>query len=296
MDFVEFKAVLAVANHRSFRRAAAELGMSPSALSHAVSQLERRLGVRLFNRTTRSVAVSEAGEQFLAQVRPALAALNDAMTGLSAFRETPAGTIRINASEGAARIILAPVVMAFLRRFPDMRVDIVTNGKFTDIVAEGFDAGIRSAGDVPLDMIAVPCSPPVRFVVVGAPAYFAHHAVPLRPEELDEHECIRTRMPGGSLYPWEFQRGAQKVVITPQGTLTLDNENLMVAAAVEGAGLAWTSVWSVQEHIADGKLVTALEDWSADEAGLVLYYPSHRHIPAGMQALVDLLKKMTFGT
>lgn len=291
MNLVELNAVVAVATHRSFRKAAAELGMSPSALSHAVSNLEQHMGVRLFNRTTRSVSVSEAGEQFLARVRPALGAITEAMDGVSAFRATPSGTIRINASEGAARVILAPVVLAFLRRYPDMQVDIVTEGRLVDIVADGFDAGIRAEGNVPMDMIAVTCSPPIRFVVVGAPSYFAERGVPHAPEDLRGHSCIRSRLPGGALYPWEFERAGERFAINPQGPLTLDNHNLMVAAALAGAGLVWTSIWGVRELIAQGRLVTALEDWSPEEGCLKLYYPSHRHIPAGMQAFIAMLRE-----
>lgn len=287
---IGLNAVVAVAAHRNFRKAAAELGMSPSALSHAVSTLERRMGVRLFNRTTRSVALSEAGEQFLARIGPALGQITEAMDGVNEFRDTPAGTIRLNTSEGAARVILAPIVLEFLQRYPDMRVDLVTEGRLVDIVAEGFDAGIRSAESVPLDMIALACSPPIRFVVVGAPSYFKGRRKPATPDDLRNHRCIRSRLPGGALYRWEFQRGDEKIAIDPMGPLTLDNHNLMVAAAVHGAGLAWTSEWAVAEQLAAGTLVQVLERWSPQLPGLCLYYPSHRHIPAGMKAFLEVVR------
>jgi DNA-binding transcriptional LysR family regulator len=286
---IELNAVVAVATHRSFRKAAVELGMSPSALSHAITSLEQRIGVRLFNRTTRSVALSEAGEQFLARIRPALGQIADAMVGVNEFRDTPSGTLRLNSSEGAAQMILAPVVLEFLRRYPEMQVDLVTEGRLVDIVAEGFDAGIRSAENVPLDMVSVLCSPPIRFVVVGAPSYFKGRRKPTVPDDLREHSCIRSRLPSGALYRWEFQRGDERISIDPDGPLTLDNHHLMVAAALEGAGLIWTSIWNVEEALASGKLIHVLEQWSPQVAGLCLYYPSHRHVPAGMKAFLALI-------
>lgn len=291
MNRADLNAIVAVAKHRSYRKAAAALGVSPSALSYTVSNLEQRMGIRLFNRTTRSVAVSEAGEQFLARVRPALQAITEAIADADSFRVTPSGTIRINASEGAARVILAPLILQFLRRYPDMQVDLVSDGRLVDIVANGFDAGIRALENVPLDMIAVPCSPPVRFLVVGSPEYLSKNGVPAVPDDLYRHQCIRSRLPSGSLYSWEFERAGQAVIINPRGQLTLDSDNLMVDAAVSGAGLAWVSVWLVKNLIAEKKLIPVLEKWSPEAPGLQLYYPSHRHLPAGMRAFVAFLKQ-----
>ena len=253
------------------------------------------MGVRLFNRTTRSVALSEAGEQFLARLRPALGQIADAMDGVDAFRATPSGTLRINASEGAAAVILAPVVLAFLRRYPDMQVDIVTDSRLVDIVAEGFDAGIRAAEHVPRDMVAVACSGPIRFVVVGAPSYLAGRQAPQTPDDLHAHACIRSRLQNGALYPWEFARGLETINIHPSGQLTLDNHHLMIAAALAGAGLAWTSEWAVQEHLDAGRLVRVLDAWSPATPGLCLYYPSHRHLPAGMKAFLAVLREVHAG-
>jgi DNA-binding transcriptional LysR family regulator len=289
---IELNAVVAVANQRSFRKAAAELGMSPSALSHAIASLEQRMGVRLFNRTTRSVAPSEAGLQFLARISPALGAITEAMAGVNEFRATPSGTIRLNMSEGAAQQILAPVVLEFLRRYPDMQVDIVTEGRLVDIVAEGFDAGVRSAEHVPQDMVAVLCSPPIRFVAAASPAYLNEHGAPRVPDDLRKHRCIRTRRPGGGLYRWEFRSGAESVVIDPAGPLTLDSSKLMIAAAVAGAGVVWTSEWALAEYLADGRLLPLLAAWSPSEPGLCLYYPGHRHVPAGMKAFLAVLHEM----
>lgn len=289
---IELNAVVAVAAHRSFRKAAAALGMSPSALSHAVGSLEQRMGVRLFNRTTRSVSPSEAGLQFLARIGPALGEITEAMADVGEFRATPSGTIRLNMSEGAARQILAPIVLEFLRRFPDMQVDLVTEGRLVDIVAEGFDAGVRNAEHVPQDMVAVLCSPPIRFIAAASPGYLREHGTPGTPDDLRKHLCIRTRLPGGRLYRWEFQRGAESVVIDPVGPLTLDSSNLMIAAATEGAGIIWGSIWGMADHLADGRLLQVLDAWSPATPGLCLYYPSHRNAPAGMKAFLALLQEM----
>ncbi|MCX5496744.1 LysR family transcriptional regulator [Kaistia dalseonensis] len=287
----ELNAVAAVASHRSFRAAAAELGVSPSALSHAIAALEQRLGVRLFNRTTRSVGLSEAGEQFLARIRPALREITDAMEAVNAFRDTPIGTLRINTSEGAARRIMTPVVLEFMARYPDMRVDLVTEGRLVDIVADGFDAGIRLAEAVPRDMIAVPCSPDLRFAVVGSPDYFANNPPPIVPADLLSHRCIRTRMPSGTVFRWEFEKHGEAIALDVDGPLTLDNHNLMLEAAVGGAGLAWMSEWSVATEIATDRLVRVLDDWTPPYPGLRLYYPMNRHVPAGLRAFIDLVKE-----
>jgi DNA-binding transcriptional LysR family regulator len=293
---IELNAVVAVATHRSFRKAAAELNMSASALSHAIASLEQRMGVRLFNRTTRSVAPSAAGEQFLARIGPALGQITEAMAGIDEFRDTPSGMLRLNTSEGAARMILAPIILEFLRRYPDMQVDLVTDGRLVDIVADGFDAGIRTAEIIPLDMIAVACSAPIRFIVVGAPSYFEGRHRPSTPDDLRSHRCIRCRLPSGALYRWEFQRGSQSVAIDPRGPLTLDNDNLMIAAALQGAGLAWISEWSVAEHLAAGKLLRVLEAWSPPSPALHLYYPSNRHVTAGMKAFLAVIHEVCGAT
>jgi DNA-binding transcriptional LysR family regulator len=288
----ELNAVVAVSTHRSFRRAAAELGMSPSALSHAIAALEQRMGVRLFNRTTRSVSLSEAGEQFLARVGPALQEISAAMEAANEFRDTPTGTLRLNSSEAAVHAVLTPIVFEFMRRYPDMRVDIVTEARLVDIVADGFDAGIRAAESVPQDMIAVPCSPPIRFAVVGSPGYFATHRKPRTPADLATHNCVRTRFASGALYRWEFDKRGEEQAIDVSGSLTLDNHHLMIEAALQGMGLVWTSEWSVAADIAAGRLVRVLEDWSPPYPGLCVYYPGHRHVPAGLRAFIGVVREI----
>ncbi|MDR9751819.1 LysR family transcriptional regulator [Pseudomonas sp. SZMC_28357] len=289
---LELNAVVALANHRNFRRAAAELGLSPSAMSHAIAALEQRMGVRLFNRTTRSVSLSEAGEQFLARVRPALLDISSAMEAVNQFRDTPSGTLRINASEGAVQMLMSSVVVEFLRRYPDMRLEIVTDTALVDIVAEGFDAGIRMAESVPLDMIAVPCSPPLQFAVVGSPAYFAHYPTPKTPADLAAHRCIRTRFASGALYRWEFAKRGQQQIIDVDGPITLDSHQLIVEAALQGVGLICTNESSIDEHLAAGRLVRVLRDWTPPYPGLCLFYPASRHVPAGLRAFIELIREV----
>jgi DNA-binding transcriptional LysR family regulator len=286
----ELEAVLAVARHRSFRAAATELSVSTSALSHAVAALEARIGVRLFNRTTRSVSLSEAGAQFVSTVAPALSTIQVALEQAGSFRDTPSGTLRINTSAGAAQQVM-PVFIAFLERYPEMKLDIVTEGRLIDIVVEGFDAGIRLMESVPQDMIAVPFGDRQRFAVVGSPAYFARRKPPRTPADLTVHRCIRSRMPGGSIYQWEFERHGEMVRIDGTGALTLDNPALMLSAARAGLGLAYLTEWNVNADLEAGTLVRVLEDWTPALDGLCLYYPGRRHIPAGLRALIDVIRE-----
>lgn len=287
----ELNAFVAVATHRSFRAAATELGVSASALSHAVSALERRLGVRLFNRTTRSVAPTAAGARFLARVQPALGEIAQAMDAVNDFRDTPTGVIRITAAENAARQILTPLILPFLERYPDMHVDLVTEGRFVDIVADGFDAGVRLAEAVPQDMVAIPFGPDIRFAVVGSPAYFAGRTVPRSPADLADHRCIRSRLPSGAVFRWEFEKHGESVTVDVQGPLKLNQHTLMIEAALAGVGLAWVNEWNARDAIASGQLVRVLEDWTPPYPGLCLFYPRNRHAPAGLRAFVDFVRE-----
>lgn len=287
----ELNAALAVAAHRSFRAAAAELGLSPSALSHTIAALEKRLGVRLFHRTTRSVSLSEAGEQFLARVRPALREIGAAVEDVNAFRDSPRGTLRINTSEAAARSVLMPKIVALVARHPELSVELATNDRFVDIVAEGFDAGVRFLDSVPEDMVAIPCGPEVRFAVVASPRYFEKHAPPKVPADLLAHACIRRRWPGGAIFRWQLGKRGEEVAVDVRGPLTLDRDPLMVDAALAGAGIAYVSEWEVAAHLASGRLVRALDDWTPRYPGFCLYYPGHRHVPAGLRAFVQLLQE-----
>ncbi|MDB5482358.1 MAG: putative transcriptional regulator LysR [Caulobacteraceae bacterium] len=291
-SLVELDAVIAVARRGAFRAAALEMGMSTSALSHAVASLEARLGVRLFNRTTRSVSLTAAGEQFVAELAPALIQIRGAMDAAGAHRATPSGVLRLNTSIGAARMILAPVILEYLRRYPEMSVDLVTEGRLIDIVGEGFDAGIRIAEAVPRDMIAVPIGGPLRSVIVGSPGYFAGRSLPQTPGDLLSHECVRTRMASGALYRWEFERRGEQVEVDVKGALTLDESGLMIEAVRAGAGVGYLSEWSVGEDLVAGRLIQALDDWTPTYPGLCLYYPGRRHVPAGLRAFIDLIRAM----
>jgi len=285
----ELEAVDAIARRGGFRAAASELGMSSTAVSHAVAGLEARLGVRLFNRTTRSVSLTAAGEQFVAQVAPALADIRAAVEGVNRHRDTPTGVLRLNTSAGAARQIVDPLLVEYLRRYPDMQVELVTEGALIDIVKDGFDAGFRIAEALPKDMISVPLGPDQRQVVVGSPAYFADHPPPRTPDDLRNHRCIRGRMASGRVYDWEFEKRGQAMTVAVSGPLTLDEGVVMRRAVRAGVGLAYLALADVGEDIAAGRLVAALEDWSPPYPGLCLYYPGRRHVPAGLRALVDLI-------
>jgi DNA-binding transcriptional LysR family regulator len=288
----ELNAAAAIATRKSFRGAANDLGISASALSHAVASLESRLGVRLFNRTTRSVSLTPAGEQFLARVKPAMREIADAMHEVNEQRSTPAGLIRINTSEGAGEQILAPIVVEFMRRYGDVQLEIVTEGRLVDIVADGFDAGVRLAEMVPRDMISIPIGKTQRHVVVGSPSYFASRTKPRSPSDLKEHVCIRYRLPGGSIYRWEFQKRGQVLSVDITGPLTLDSDRLVLRAALEGAGLAYVSEWNAREALAKGRLVQVLSDWTPPYPGLCLFYPSHRHIAAAMRAFTEMIREL----
>jgi DNA-binding transcriptional LysR family regulator len=293
-ELFELNAVLAIAAHRSFRAAAAQLGVSPSGLSHAVSTLERRIGVRLFNRTTRSVSLSGAGETFVARLRPALGEIAAAIESVNGYRETPSGTLRINTFESAARQALMPIVFEFVEKYPDMNVEIATESRFVDIVKEGFDAGVRLRDSIPRDMVAVPCSPPQRWAVVGSPRYFKQHGRPKHPRDLVSHRCVRLRRPNGGLYAWEFERRGRATTIAVDGPLTLDAASLVIDAAVRGVGLAYINEWEASALLESKQLVRVLEAWLPPWPPLCLYYPSQQFLSAGLRAFVDVAKKRAF--
>jgi len=288
---IELEAVVALARRRSFRAAAAEVGLSTTALSQLIAGLEARLGVRLFNRTTRSVAPTEAGEAFVARITPALVSIDEAVEAVNSHRETPAGMLKLNTSSGAARQILTPVILEYMRRYPQMSVDIVTEGRLIDIVTDGFDAGVRLAETVPRDMIAIPFGERQRLVVVGAPSYLRGRDLPRTPHDLSSHECIRNRLAAGGVYRWEFERDGKPLAMETHGRLTLDEANLIREAALAGAGLAFLSQWWVAEDIKAGRLVQLLDDWTPSFPGMCLYYPGRRHVPAGLRALIELIRE-----
>src|SRR6187402_3198735 len=287
----EFEAVLAVARLGSFRAAAADMEMSTSALSQSVASLETRLGTRLFHRTTRSVRLTDAGERFVADLAPALAGIRDAIDRAAEDSAMPSGSLRLNSSTGAARWVMQPFLIPYLQRYPNVHLDLVTEERMIDIVREGFDAGFRTADMVPGDMIAVPLGPPIRFAVVGSPAYFATHGRPRSPADLSAHRCIRARMPAGHIYHWEFERHGEAVSIDVEGQLTLGQPDLMREAARAGLGLTYLTEFNVSEDLAAGTLERVLEDWTPPFDRLCLYYPGRRHVPAALRALIDLIRE-----
>ncbi len=288
----DLDAVMAVARRASFRVAALDLGMSTTALSNAVAKLEASLGVRLFNRTTRSVSLTDAGRLFVEQVRPALQDIHGAMDGVRAQQETPSGTLRINAFAMAAREILSPLVLEFLRRHPQVHIDLVTEGRLVDIVAEGFDLGVRVAGLVPSDMIAVSLGRPQRYAVVGSPAYFQTGDRPLVPLDLLGHRCVRVRLPNGALFRWPFEKDGQVVQIDVDGPITLDEAGLARTAVLEGVGIGFFMEQDVRADIEAGRLHRVLADWTPARAGLCLYYPGRRNPSAALNAFIRLAREL----
>jgi DNA-binding transcriptional LysR family regulator len=288
----DLTAFAAVAAHRSFRRAADELGLAPSSLSHAMRALERELGVRLLHRTTRSVSPTEAGERLLVRLGPALRELDGALAEVDAFRDGASGTVRINAPEAAARLLVRQVIPALLTRHPGLSVDLVAEGRFVDIVAEGFDTGVRLGESVPKDMVAVRFGGGLRFLAVASPAYLGRAGTPATPDDLSAHACIRHRLPGGRLYRWEFERHGQELSVDVPGRLTLGGNELMAEAAADGLGIAYVPDRVAQPYLDDRRLIAVLEDWCPVIPGLFLYYPGHRQVPAGLRAFVAMLKEV----
>ncbi|MBY3280249.1 LysR family transcriptional regulator [Rhizobium laguerreae] len=288
----DLAAFAAVASHRSFRRAAEVMGVSRSALSHAIIGLEGKLGVRLFNRTTRSVSLTQAGARLLARLDPVLQDLDQALDTLSEERGTPSGTLRINANKSGARFLLAEVVPLFLDLYPDVELDLVSEGRLVDIVEQGFDAGVRLLEAIPRDMIGVKFGGDVRFIAVAAPSYLDGRAIPNTPDDLHAHCCIRQRLPSGKRYRWEFSKRSAEVAVDVPGNLTLDDNDLLVQAAADGRGIAYVPEHFAQPFLESGQLVTVLDDWCPPTPGLALYYPRSRHVPSPLRAFIDLLREV----
>jgi len=282
---------LCIAEHLNFSKAAIALGVSPSALSHALRALETRLDVRLFNRTTRSVALTEAGERLYARLKPAFRDIADALEDLNSLRDKPSGTLRISAGRAAAQLVLLPLASRFLAAYPDITLEIVSDDALVDIVSAGFDAGVRFGERLEADMISLAIGPYLRSVVVAAPAFFTRYPQPQRPQDLRGLPCIRHRFPSGAFYRWEFERGGIALEIDVEGPLVLGDVGLMVDPALRGVGLAYVFEDMVREELADGRLVQVLADWCPYYPGLHLYYPSRRQVPAALKAFVEFARE-----
>jgi DNA-binding transcriptional LysR family regulator len=290
-DLHDLVAFLAVAREGSFTRAAAKLDTTQSALSHTIRKLEARLGVRLLARTTRSVSTTEAGQRLVTSIGPMFDDIEAELSGLSSFREKPAGAIRISTSVHAVEAVLQPMLATFLPRYPDIDVEVSANNELVDIVADRYDFGIRLGEQVGNGMIAVRVGPDFRMVVVAAPAYFEQHGKPPLPPDLTAHNCINIRLPTyGTLFPWEFEKDGREIKVRAEGQLTFNNTAHILRAARDGLGVAWVPEDMAMPYIATGELVTALEDWCAPFPGYHLYYPNRRHMSSALTLFVDALR------
>jgi DNA-binding transcriptional LysR family regulator len=294
-SLIELEAVLAIVRCGSFRAAALDLGLSTTAISNAVGKLERELAVRLFNRTTRSVSLTHAGRIFVAQIKPALEDIQKAMNTARSQQEVPSGTLRINAFATAAREIMVPLVLAYLQRYPQVHIDLVTEGRLVDVVASGFDLGVRSADLVPSDAIAIPLGQVRRMAVAASPAFFENRTVPQVPQELLGYPCLRIRLPNGALYRWRFEKGGEELQIDVEGPITLDEASLSRIAATNGVGIGYFMEADIRDDIAKGRLVRILEEWTPPLAPLCLYYSNRRNSSAAFQAFIALARDFAAG-
>lgn len=293
-DLADLEAFAAIVRAGSFRRAATERGVSPSALSYAMRNLEERLGLRLLNRTTRSVALTEAGEKLLQRLQPALQDIAQAIDDVNSLREKPSGNIKINAPGPAIDHVLLPLLPAFLRVYPEVSVEFRRDDALIDIVEAGFDAGVRFGEQLARDMIAVPFGPKLRYVVAASPTYIKTHGKPRHPNDLLAHACIRHRFPGGSIFGWDFEKNGKSVTITPNSRVTLNDPRYGLRAALDGIGFCRLLSDYVKEPLAKGKLVEVLADWSPVLPSWYLYYPSRRHVPTALRAFLDFLARQTW--
>lgn len=290
--FSEFNAFVAVAEHRNFTRAASRLDISPGTLSETIRGLEERLRVRLFNRTTRSVAVTEAGERLLARLRPLLADFDAAIDSLNDFRDTPSGTLRLTMPSVVATWVVAPMLPQFLAQYPEIKMEIVITNRMIDIVAERFDAGIRLGNRIERDMIAVRVSDDLQYAVVAAPDYLLRHPRPEKPQDLQSHNCIRFRFPNGAFLPWKFNIAGNAAEVAVDGSLIVNEPNLAIGAVRNCIGLFYGPFNYLKPLIEEGQLVRVLEQWMpAPSDGFSLFYPSRRQNPAALQALIEFLRR-----
>lgn len=283
---------LAIARNRSFSRAGLEVGISASALSHAMKGFEARLGVRLLNRTTRSVTLTAAGEELQELINTPVNDIEQALEALNRLRDEPAGRIRLNVLSDGAELLLGPVLPVFVERYPGIEIDLTVTNKMIDVIGDGHDAGIRYGGTVPQDMIAQRLSPDIRWSVVGTPAYFERYGIPQHPEDLKDHRCLRLRLGNARRYHWEFIQGGEKLEIDVPGAITLDETRIGVALTTRGAGLMYVPEAIIAPHIASGVVINVLQDWTYSDPGFHIYYSSFRQLPVGLRLLIDLVREL----
>jgi DNA-binding transcriptional LysR family regulator len=291
-DLADFSYFIALAKHRSFRRAGLELGVTASALSHSLKGLETRIGVRLINRTSRSVTLTAAGEDFHAALTGPFDAIGTAVEGLNRYRDEPAGRISLNVMEHASSLLLAPVLPVFVERYPGIAVDVAITNHMVDVVAQGADAGIRWGGTVPEDMVAQRLSGDIRWVVVGSPAYLDRHGAPSHPRDLSEHRCLRLRLGDESIYHWEFEKDGEEIAIDVPGAITLDQTQFALDLAAAGTALAYLPEPSVMPLVKQGRLRPVLGEWASMGPGFHIYYPGRRQLPTGLRLLIDLIREL----
>jgi DNA-binding transcriptional LysR family regulator len=291
-DLADYSYFLAIARHRSFRRAGLDLGVSASALSHALKGLETRLGIRLLNRTNRSVTLTAAGEELQAAISGPFSEIEQAVDRLNRFRDAPTGRIRINVPSDAASLLIGPVLPVFVERYPDVELDLAVSNHLVDVIDGGFDAGIRYGGTVPEDMIAQRLSADIRWVVVGSIAYLERNGVPAHPDDLAAYRCLRFRIGDDSIYRWEFERGEEEIAIAVPGSLTFDDSRAILEALTGGAGLMYAPEPLVAPLLAKGTVRLVLEEWSALGQGFHAYYSSRRQLPTGLRLLIDLVREL----
>jgi DNA-binding transcriptional LysR family regulator len=290
-QFAELCAFVAVAEHRNFTKAAAQLGISRPALSHTIRSLEERLGVRLLNRTTRSVALTEAGERLLADAQPILDGTNKVFEAVNAFRDKPIGTLRLSMTRAVATLLVGSLLPQFLAKFPDIKLEVAADDTHSDIVSSRFDAGIRIGERIAKDMIAVRVLEEQHRVAVASPAYLAHHPAPATPQDLHAHNCVRLRSDwDGSIQPWVFENANQRLEVAVDGSLVLNDWSLVANAAVGGIGVGYVPERLISSHVANGHLVRLLQNWCGIVSGVFLYYPSRRQMPGALRAFIDFMR------
>lgn len=291
-DLADFAYFLAIARHHSFKEAAVEMGVTTSALSHAITALEGRRGVRLLNRTTRSVTLTAAGEELYAAIEGPLASIAHASDTLDQYRNAPAGRVRINVLEDAFTLLLDPVMPTFIERYPEVEVDISVSNRMIDVIGSGFDAGIRYGGTVPEDMIAQRLSPDIRWIAAAAPTYLTRFGTPQTPHDLKDHRCIRIRLGNDQIYQWEFEQGEDIVSVGTPGPLTVDASHAALGLGLSGAGIVYGSEPVLRSYLESGSLLPVMADWSSMGPGFQIYYTGRRQVPTGLRLLIDLIREL----